>query len=131
MSRHGVKRAREYWERIGGLLIEEFQVGPRKKNSSKGKWVIDAIIVRGEENRIQTGGTYDLAGKDIIVIQIEREHRGMQFLGEAFSSREAIIRYQPRSIKTVAICSRHDEELYRLCEEFNIEMVVMPERYNE
>lgn len=125
MSRNETARARKYWERIGGLLIEEFQTIPKKKNTGKDKQTIDAIIVLGEEQRIQSGGTYDFTGKDIIVIQLEKEHKGMQFLGEAFSSREAIMRYQPRSIKTVAICSRHDEELYRLCEEFNIEMVVI------
>lgn len=125
MSRHETARARKYWERIGGLLIEEFQVVPKKKNTGKGKRIIDGIIVLGEEKRIQIGGTYDFTGKDIIIIQFEKEHKGMQFLGEAFSSREAIMRYQPKSIKTVAICSKHDEELYRLCEEFDIEMVVI------
>lgn len=127
MSRHENWRIRKYWEHEGGLLIEGFQVVPKKKNTGKGKQIIDGIIVLGEEKRIQTGGTYDFTDKDIIIIQTEKDPLGMQFLGEAFSSREAIMRYQPRSIRTVAICSRHDEEMYRLCEEFHIEMLVVPE----
>jgi hypothetical protein len=123
MNIYETEITRKYWERVGGLLIEEFQAKPKKKNT--GKHLVDGIIVLGEEKRVQSGGDYNFAGKDIIIIQLAKQQQGMRFLGEAFTSRERMIRYHPHSIKTVALCHRHDEEMYHLCQAFNIEMVVM------
>lgn len=125
MSKHENWRIRKYWEQVGGLLIEEFQAVAKKKNIQRR--TIDGIIIRGEETCRQHKINYDFTGKDIIIIQTEKDRVGMYLLGQAFLSREAMMRYQPRSIKTVAICSKHDEEMYRLCEEFGIELVVIPE----
>lgn len=124
MSKHE-RRIRKYWQKVGGLLIEEFQAVAKKKSIQRR--TIDGIIIPGEETRRQHKTNYDFTGKDIIIIQTEKDRVGMYLLGQAFLSREAMMRYQPRSIKTVAICSKHDEEMYRLCEEFDIELVVIPE----
>lgn len=59
---------RKYWETIGGLLIEEFQAVPNNIKKNTGRRLIDGIIVLGAEKRIQVGGSFDLEGKDIIVI---------------------------------------------------------------
>lgn len=125
MSSYQSKRIRKYWKQVGGLLIEEFQAIPKKKSAEK--QVIEGIIVLGEETRRQRGGIYDFTGKDIIVIHTKKDQVGMQSLGQAFQSREVMMRYQPRSIKTVTICSKPDEEMYKFCKEFDIEMVVIGE----
>ncbi len=130
MSSNESRRIRKYWEQTGGLLIEKFQATPKKKTSNKknaNKQIIDAIIVLGEKKQIQEDGTYDFTDKDIIIVQTEKTAIGMQLLGEAFSAREKMMPYQPHSIKTVAICSKPDEEMFRLCQEFDIEMVVIPD----
>lgn len=33
--------------------------------------------------------------------------------------------YGPRTIKTVAICGKEDAEMEKLCNEYNIEVIVM------
>lgn len=125
MSKSPNRRIRKYWEKVGGLLIEDYQIKPKKKNTTRR--VIDAIIVLGEEHRIWTEGSYNFTGKDIIIVQLKKEHQGMQFLGRAFSSRENMMLHQPRTLRTVAICHKHDAEMYRLCQEFAIEMEVISE----
>lgn len=123
MSKSPNWRIRKYWEKVGGLLIENYQIKPKKKNATRS--VIDAIIVLGEAHRICTEASYDFTDKDIIIIQLEKDHQGMQFLGRAFASRENMMLYQPHTLHTVAICYKHDAEMYRLCQEFSIEMVVI------
>lgn len=119
-------RIRRYWQQTGGLLIEHYHIPSKKKKNTRTN-VVDAIIVQGVENEIWEGGLYDFTGKDIIIIQLEEDRQGMQFLGRAFSVRENLMLCQPRTLRTVAICHKHDEEMYRLCQEFSIEMLVIPE----
>jgi len=50
MSRHETWRTRKYWERNGGLLIEEFFAVRRA--DGQGRRCLDGLIVLGEEKRI-------------------------------------------------------------------------------
>ena len=84
MSKNETWRTRKYWKSVGGLLIEEFQVVPASKEKNIGKRVLDGVIVLGEKEGLQTGGTYDLKGKDIIVIQTKSNRLGMTLMGQAF-----------------------------------------------
>jgi len=81
MSKHETWRTRKYWESIGGLLIIEFYATPLNRKDGIGKRLIDGVIVSGEENNIQIGGTYDLAGKDVIAIQTKAKRLGMYLMG--------------------------------------------------
>ena len=125
MSKHETWRTRQYWRSTGGLLIEEFTAISPNRRQETGKRLIDGVIVLQEPDAIQTGGYYDFAGKDIIVVQTKAGRLGMYLMGQAFFSREIMRRYHPNSIKTVAICGKADSEMELLCGEFDIDVVVI------
>ena len=127
MSKHETWRTRKYWESIGGLLIEEFLAIRLNRKDGIGKRLIDGVIVLGEEKNIQIGGQHDIEGKDVIAIQTKSTRLGMYLMGQAYFSREILKRFNPKSIKTVAICGEGDPEMGKLCKEFGIEVVVIPE----
>jgi len=127
MSKHETWRTRKYWKDIGGLLIEEFQAIPRNTKENVGRRLIDGVIVLGVENKIQSGGTFDFRDKDIIVIQTKANRLGMYLMGQAFFSREIMKRFNPKSIRTIAICNKVDSEMESLCNRHDIEVVVINE----
>lgn len=127
MSKHETWRTRKYWNSIGGLLIEEFTAIFSDAKNEIGKRLIDGIIVLDEPRRIQNGGKFDFTGKDIIVLQTKKERLGMYLMGQAFFSKEIMKRYNPNSIKTVAICGKRDREMEVICSRFGIEVVVINE----
>ena len=127
MSKHETWRTRKYWSSIGGLLIEEFTAISGDSKNEIGKRLIDGIIVLDEPKHIQTGGKFDFTGKDIIVLQTKKERLGMYLMGQAFFSREIMKRYNPNSIKTVAICGKRDREMEAICSRFGIEVAVIDE----
>jgi len=125
LSLHETWRTKLYWQRVGGLLIEEFiAVSP---NSSQGIRVIDGLIVLGEENRIHEGNFYDISGRDVIIVQTKSRRLGMYLLGQAYFSKFLIEKYNPRSIKLVAICGKNDSVLGQLAQLHGVEVVVIAE----
>ena len=48
-------------------------------------------------------------------------------MGQAYFSREIMKRFEPNSIRTVAICGKKDLEMEKICEEHDIEVVVIPD----
>jgi hypothetical protein len=127
MSKHETWRTREYWREVGGLLIEEFHAIKGDKELDIGKRAIDGVIVLGEPSAIQTGGVHDFKGKDLIVIQTKSDRLGMYLMGQAYFSREIMRRFNPRSVKAVAICGRTDAEMVALCSQADIEVRVIPD----
>ena len=124
MSKHETWRTRQYWETVGGLLIEEFKVIERGlKNSIR---LIDGVIVLGEKNSIHSSTKFDISGRDIICIQTKKNRLGMYVMGQAFFSRELLKRHNPKSIKSVIICGKEDSVLQELCSKYEIEVVVYP-----
>ena len=81
VSKHETWRTRQYWQAVGGLLIEEFQAIPLDQKKGIGKRLIDAVIVLDEEPSIQKGGRHDFANKDIIVVQTKAGGLGMSLMG--------------------------------------------------
>ena len=126
MSKNETWRTRKYWESVGGLLIEEYLAIPGNKEKNVGKRLIDGIIVLGEEKSNRKGGSFNFKGRDIIVIQTKSNRLGMTLMGQAYFSREIMKRYNPKSIKAVAICGSGDAEMEALCKEADIEVVVIP-----
>ena len=127
MSKHESWRTRKYWETVGGLLVEEFLAIPMSKDKTIGKRLIDGVIVLGEENSIQSGGTFNLEGRDIVAIQTKATRLGMYLMGQAFFTREILKRFNPKSIKTVVICGKGDTEMEMLCKKADIEVMIIPE----
>lgn len=125
MSKHETWRTRKYWEGIGGLLIEEFVAV--KGTKEQGRRPVDGLIVLGEETKIHDGNTFDIKGRDVIVIQTKAIRLGMYLLGQAYFSKLLIEMHKPRSVKSVAICGRGDVMMEKLAEEHGVEVVVIKE----
>lgn len=124
MSKNETWRTRKYWESVGGLLVEEFMAIQRNENN--GQRLIDGVIVLGEKTAIHDSNFFDIENHDVIVVQTKASRLGMYLMGQAFFSREILKRYKPRSIKTVAICAKGDYEMEKICKQFDIEVVVIP-----
>lgn len=125
MSKHETWRTRKYWERTGGLLIEEFIAVSATK--TQGRRPIDGLIVLNENKAIHNGNTYNIEGKDVIVIQTKSGRLGMYLLGQAYFSRFLIELHNPRSIKCVAICGRGDTLMEELAKKHNVEIIEINE----
>jgi hypothetical protein len=126
MSKHETWRTRKYWQSVGGLLIEEFIAV--KGSKEQGVRPVDGLIVLGEETKIYEGNTYDIAGKDVIVIQTKKQRIGMYLLGQAYFSKLLIEKHNPKSVKSVAICGRNDKVMQELAEKHNVEVIVITEK---
>ena len=127
MSKHESWRTRHYWQRIGGLLIEEFLVVPQSRKEGIARRLIDGVIVLGEETDCRVGGDFDIRGRDIICVQTKSNRSGMYLMGQAYFSRLLLEAFEPSSIKTVAICGSNDPVMARLCQAHEIEVIVIPE----
>jgi hypothetical protein len=125
MSKHETWRTRKYWQSVGGLLIEEFRVTKKSKSPDQENRYIDAVIVLNEPKAFHDKNTYDLSGKDVIVVQTKRGRIGMYLLGQTFFSAQLIKRHKPRSIKAVAICGRNDSMMEELAKNFEVKIIVI------
>ena len=122
MSKLETPLTRKFWKSVGGTLVEEFPAVLKSKNNSRR--MMDGVIILNEEHRIAKSNEVDLEGKDIIVVQTKANRLGMYLMGQAFFSKELMKKFNPRSIRTVAICGRDDSVMRNLAEDFGIEIVV-------
>ena len=130
MSKHETWRTRKYWESVGGLLIEEFMLVAKSRDGKQAQRLLDGLIVLGEEKKLSNDHSHSIEGKDIIAVQTKANRLGMYLMGQAFFSRELLKSFNPKSIRTVAICGKGDEKMERLCKKQRIEVVVIPEEEN-
>ena len=122
MSKRETPLTRKYWESIGGTLIEEFPAVTRGDTNSRR--LLDGVVILGGEHRIAKASEVKIEGKDIVVIQTKVNRLGMYLMGQAFFSKELMKQFNPKSIRTVAICGKDDTVMRELSEEFGIEIVV-------
>lgn len=125
MSKNETWRTRKYWEQIGGLLIEEFIAVSVTKD--QGMRLIDGLIILNENNAIHSGNTYDISGKDVIVVQTKAGRIGMSLLGQAYFSKFLIELHRPSSVKCVAICGKSDSVMEELARIHDIQIVEINE----
>ena len=130
MSKHETWRTRQYWDSVGGLLIEEFRAVKESKNPSQENRYMDAVIVLNEPKKIYNENTYELTDKDVIVVQTKRGRIGMYLLGQAYFSKILIQMHNPRSVKSIAICGKNDAVMAELAAEHDVEILVIPDRDN-
>ena len=118
-----------FWHQVGGLLIEEFVAV--RRTASHGQRLIDAVIVLGEKKRrLTSGAEFDLAGRDVIAVQSKHRRLGMTVAGQTLFSKELLKRFQPRSIRSVAVCTADDAVLRPLLERHKgCEVWVYPVRH--
>jgi hypothetical protein len=125
MSYHETPMTRWYWQQVGGTLIEEFIAVERTPTC--GRRVLDGVIIKGGEYRIAKQSEVSLDGKDIIVVQTKASRLGMYLMGQAFFSAQLIRRFMPRSVVSVALCSKDDSVLRPLFEQYpNMKVIVCP-----
>jgi hypothetical protein len=73
--------------------------------------LLDGVIILGAEHRIAKQHEVSIEGKDIIVIQAKAKRLGMYLMGQAFYSAELMRKFNPRKIRSVALCMKDDSEL--------------------
>ena len=124
MSKRETPLTRWYWEQVGGLLIEEFQITPSTKNSSPR--YVDGLIVLGEPPAISASRHVDIRDRDVIVIQTKAQRLGMYLMGQTLFSKQLVEKLGPRSVRSVALCTKDDATLRPLLEAFDgCEVVVV------
>ncbi len=125
MSKHETWRTRQYWESVGGLLIEEFVAVA--KEPGQAQRLIDGVIVIDEKKGIAETNYLDIKGKNIISIQTKKGRLGMSVMGQAFFSRELLKQQKPKSVKSVIICGKDDAILHKLCMQHKLEVIIIPD----
>jgi hypothetical protein len=114
MSKHETPLTRWYWNKTGGLLIEEFPVVDASLD--RGKRNLDGLIVLGEPKSISASKNFDIRGKDVIVIQTKTKRLGMYLMGQCLFSRDLVLKHGVNSARSVAICTKDDAILKPLLE---------------
>ena len=117
MSKNETPLTLAYWEKVGGTLIEEYPI-VLKGNGCSPRWVDGLIIKNGEKKRLKP---YDrnsiaLAGLDLICIQTKNKAIGMHLLGQAFFSMKVLEMSNPKSLLSIALCTKTDSFLETLIE---------------
>ena len=125
MSKNETPMTLWYWKQVGGTLIEEFIVVHRGADHERR--VLDGIIIPSGEFRIAKQGEVSIEGKDIVVVQTKAKRLGMTLLGQALFSAQLVQRFRPRSVLSVALCSKDDAVLRLLFEQYpGMKVVVCP-----
>jgi len=125
MSKHETPMTRWYWQQVGGTLIEEFVAVKAARNC--GRRILDGVIFKDGEFMIAQQSEISLEDKDLIVIQAKASRLGMYLMGQAFFSAQLILRFNPRSVLSVALCNQDDKVLRPLFEQYqNMKLVVCP-----
>ena len=122
MSKHETPLTRRYWESVGGTLIEEFPAVLR--GEANAQRLLDGVIVLGDRNVIANFPDVEIEGKDIIVVQTKANRLGMYLIGQAIISARLMRRFNPNSIKSVAICTKGDSVLEAFLPDYGVELVV-------
>lgn len=126
MSERETPMTRWYWRRVGGTLIEEFPA-VRHNTADHGRRLIDGVILPNGNNEIADWRDISLENKDIIVVQAKRGRLGMYLMGQTLFSAKLMERFNPKSIKSVALCERYDSVLGPMLERYpHMEVALYP-----
>ena len=126
MPKHETPITHWYWKKVGGTLVEDFVVV--HGGADHGIRVLDAIILPSEEFRIAKQNEVSIEGKDVVVVQTKAKRLGMPLLGQTLFSAELIKKFfRPRSVLSVALCTKDDAVLRTLFEKYpGMKVVVCP-----
>tara|TARA_Y100001970_G_scaffold250457_1_gene322216 strand:+ start:465 stop:872 length:408 start_codon:yes stop_codon:yes gene_type:complete len=118
MSKHETPLTLAYWKKVKGTLIEEYPIVRKSKDCSP-RW-IDGLIIKGGEFKQLTSydeNDIDLEGKDLISIQTQKGRIGMYHLGQAFFTMKLLELKKPKSIESIAICTKTDSYMEKIIED--------------
>ena len=124
MSKHETPLTRRYWEEVGGTLVEEFPAVFR--GTGNAQRLLDGLIIQGEPKVIAKATEVTIKGKNIIVLQTKANRLGMNLMGQAIISKKLMERFEPKSIRSVAICTEGDSVLEPLLKDYGIELGIYP-----
>ena len=122
MSKLETPLTERYWKSVGGSLVHEFRAV--QKTASQGQRLIDGVIIMDGQTRTAHWRDVSLEGFNVISVQTKANRLGMYLLGQALFSAELLKTFKPKSIRTVAICTRGDTSLDPLARKYEIEVVV-------
>lgn len=124
MSKRERPLIEKYWQRIGGTIVFEF---PMVRGSATcGKRHLDALILPNWETKIANAHDVSLAGEDIIIVQAKDNRLGMYLMGQAVFSIELMQRFNPKSIRSIALCTKDCSVLRPLLDKYpEVEVVVI------
>ena len=122
MSKRETPLTRRYWQEIGGTLIEEFPAVRRSLN--QGRRLLDGVVILDAPHLIVNHREVEIENQDIVVLQTKASRLGMYLLGQALFSRHLMMPFRPRSIDTVAICTKGDAVLEPWAAAYGIKVVV-------
>ena len=114
MSKHETPMIEWYWERVGGLLVEEYPVVLR--GSSHGLRRLDGLIIRDAPKERVYGELLEISGRHVIVVQAKARRLGMPLMGQTLFSLELVKALGPRAAISVAVCKADDTVLRPLLE---------------
>jgi len=106
MSKNETWMTRNYWEEVGGLMIEEYLVV--KQSLSNGPRRLDGLIILGQTKETRQNIPFEIKEKDVICIQTKNSRLGIYVMSQAFSSRMLLELNSPKSIKSVILVSKND-----------------------
>ena len=115
MSKRETPMTRWYWQQVGGLLIEEFQVV--SQSEGQGRRLVDGLIVHGEPTQVAVSRQFDVAGRDVTVVQAKARRLGMPLMGQCLFSRDLLQSLGARTVQSVALCTADDLVLRPLLEQ--------------
>lgn len=124
MSKNETPLTRRYWATVGGTLMEEFPAV--RRGPDQGSRLLDGVVILRGPHVIAKPNDVPIAGRDIVVIQTKASRLGMYLLGQALFSRHLMEPFGPKSIRSVAVCTRGDAVLEPLAAQYGIEVVVFP-----
>jgi hypothetical protein len=114
----------KYWQRTGGTIVFEF---PMVRGSATcGKRHLDALILPNRETKIENAHDVSLAGEDIIIVQAKDNRLGMYLMGQAVFSVELMRKFNPKSIRSIALCTKDCSVLRPLLDKYpEVEVVII------
>lgn len=119
-----------WWEESGlsGLLAEEYPLvakhGPVQRRR------VDAVAVTSAGNGrsiIDWRDVPDLTGQDIVVVQAKVGPITAPLIGQAVGSLWLAQRHDPRSVRSVLLCSADEPLLTAVAEDHGVEVVALPQ----
>ena len=125
MSKHETPLTRRYWEEVGGTLLEEFPAV--RKRQDRGKRLLDAVILPDGPNLTAKAKDIEITDQNIVIVQTKAYRLGMYLLGQALFSIHLMEPFLPKSIQSVAICTKGDAVLEPLAQKYGIKVVIYPD----
>ena len=105
VSRLEAKMIDWFWEQVGGMLIEDFQIMPESTGQDRN--LIATVIILDEPKRKMTAGTpLNLEGREVIVVRTKNRHINMSIILQTVFSAQLIKRFRnAHKVQPVILCT--------------------------